>query len=123
VANPLAVEPGRGAYLAFGNEDSLGERLQASFPELKVVKTLNTVKCAVMVEPARIAGEHTMFMCGNDAAAKAQVQTLLRDWFGWRDVIDLGDIKAARATEGMMLIWLKLWGVLKTLDFNVKVVR
>ena len=48
---------------------------------------------------------------------------ILSRWFGWRELIDLGDIKAARATEGLMPIWLKLWGTLKTLDFNLKVVR
>lgn len=123
VANPLEFVPGQGARLAFSNDDSLGERLQTAFPALKVVKALNTVNCAVMVDAGRVPGDHTTFLCGNDAEAKARVHEILRDWFGWRDVIDLGDIKAARATESWMLIWLKLWGVLKTLDFNLKVVR
>ncbi|MFT3921373.1 MAG: NAD(P)-binding domain-containing protein [Myxococcales bacterium] len=123
VSNPLEMVPGKGPRLAFGLEDSLGERLQAAFPELRVVKTLNTVNCSVMVAPARVPGEITMFMCGNDAAAKAQTAELLKTWFGWRDVVDLGDISAARATEAMMPIWLKLWGSLKTLDFGFKVVR
>lgn len=123
VANPLEFVPGHGARLAFSNDDSLGERLQAAFPMLKVVKTLNTVNCAVMVDASRVPGDHTMFLCGDDAEAKARVQAILRDWFGWRDVIDLGDISAARATESLMPTWLKLWGVLKTLDFNLKVVR
>jgi predicted dinucleotide-binding enzyme len=123
VANPLEHVAGKGMRLAFSNDDSLGERLQAAFPALKVVKTLNTVNCSVMVDPSRVPGDHTMFVCGDDAEAKAQVVELLTRWFGWRDLIDLGDIKAARATEGMMLIWLKLWGTFKTLDFNLKVVR
>lgn len=123
VSNPLEMVPGQGPRLAFGNDDSLGERLQAACPAVRVVKALNTVNCSVMVDPSRVPGEHTMFMCGNDASAKAQVLEVLTGWFGWRDVIDLGDIRAARATESMMPIWLKLWGVLKTLDFNVKVVR
>jgi predicted dinucleotide-binding enzyme len=121
VANPLEFSAGRGARLAFGNDDSLGERLQAAVPRLKVVKTLNTVNCAVMVDPHRVPGEHTMFMCGNDADAKRQVAALLSDWFGWREVLDLGDITAARGTESLMLVWLKLWGTLNTLDFNIKV--
>jgi 8-hydroxy-5-deazaflavin:NADPH oxidoreductase len=123
VSNPLEFVPGKGAQLAFSNTDSLGERLQAAFPELRVVKTLNTVNCSVMVDPTRVPGDHTMFMCGNDAAAKAQAQTILQDWLGWRDIIDLGDISGARATESMMLIWLKLWGKFKNFDFNLKVVR
>ena len=123
VANPLEHVAGKGTRLAFSNDDSLGERLQAAFPTLKVVKTLNTVNSSVMVDPSRVPGEHTMFLCGDDAQAKAQVSEILSRWFGWRELIDLGDIKAARATEGLMPIWLKLWGTLKTLDFNLKVVR
>jgi predicted dinucleotide-binding enzyme len=123
VSNPLEFVPGKGAQLAFSNTDSLGERLQAAFPELRVVKTLNTVNCSVMVDPTRVPVDHTMFMCGNDAEAKAQAQTILQDWLGWRDVIDLGDISGARATESMMLLWLKLWGKFKNFDFNLKVVR
>lgn len=123
VSNPLEMVPGKGPRLSFGNDDSLGERLQSAFPKLKVVKTLNTVNCAVMVDPARVAGEHTMFLCGNDASAKLFVRELLSDWFGWQDIIDLGDISSARATEALMPIWLKLWGTLKTPDFNMRVVR
>lgn len=123
VSNPLEFVPGKGPQLVFGLDDSLGERLQAAFPALRVVKTLNTVNCAVMVDPSRVPGEHTLFLCGDDAAAKAEVRSFLEQNFGWRDLIDLGGIQAARATEGMMPIWLKLWGALKTLDFNVKVVR
>lgn len=123
VSNPLEFIPGKGPQLAFGNTDSLGERIQAAFPELKVVKTLNTVNCAVMVEPTRVPGDHTMFLCGNDPEAKAHAREILTSWLGWKDVIDLGDITSARATEALMLVWLKLWGQLKTLDFNLKVVR
>ncbi len=123
VANPLVHEAGKGARLAFGMDDSLGERLQALCPELRVVKALNTVNCSVMVDPARVPGDHTAFVCGNDAAAKAEVERLLREWFGWRDVIDLGDISGARATEGYLLLWLRLWSSVKTLDLNVQVRR
>jgi predicted dinucleotide-binding enzyme len=123
VSNPLEVVPGKGPQLAFGLDDSLGERLQTAFPALRVVKTLNTVNCAVMVDASRVPGEHTLFLCGNDASAKAEVRAFVQQNFGWRDLLDLGDISAARATEAMMPIWIKLWGVLKTLDFNVHVVR
>jgi predicted dinucleotide-binding enzyme len=123
LANPLVHEAGKGVRLAFGMDDSLGERLQALVPELRVVKTLNTVHCSVMVEPGRVPGDHTVFLCGNDAAAKAEVERILREWFGWRDVIDLGDITAARATESYLLLWLKLWSSVDTLDVNVQVRR
>jgi len=124
VSNPLDFSKGAPPTLFVGNDDSLGERIQRAHPELKVVKTLNTVNCEVMVDAARVAaGDHTMFLCGNDASAKAQVRELLTGGFGWRDVIDLGDISNARATEALLPIWVRLWGVLKTGDFNLKVVR
>jgi len=77
----------------------------------------------LMAHPQQLAhGDHTVFMSGNDAAAKAQVTDILRA-FGWTDVIDLGDITTARGTEMLVAIWLRLWGALGTGLFNVKVVR
>ena len=67
-------------------------------------------------------GDHTVFVSGNDAEAKAQVSDILHE-FGWTDVIDLGDITTARGTEMLLPIWLRLWGALGTGLFNVKVVR
>jgi 8-hydroxy-5-deazaflavin:NADPH oxidoreductase len=122
VSNPLDFSKGAPPRLFVGNDDSLGERIQRAFPSVRVVKTLNTVNCLVMVDPARVPGDHTMFLCGDDPAAKATVQQLLQS-FGWRDLIDLGDITNARATEALLPLWIRLWGVLKTGDFNLKVVR
>ncbi len=122
VANPLDFSHGPPPTLSICNTDSLGEQIQRTFPETKVVKTLNTVNCEVMVNPALVPGDHDIFVCGNDADAKARVAELLKQWFGWRSVIDLGDISAARATEQMMPIWLRLYGVLGVLHFNVRVV-
>jgi predicted dinucleotide-binding enzyme len=123
VANPLDFSKGRPPSLFVSNTDSLGEQIQREFPELKVVKTLNTVNCEVMVDPARVAGgDHDMFVCGNDASAKARVVELLTGSFGWKRVIDLGGIESARATESYLHIWIQLWGALKTGDFNIKVV-
>lgn len=76
-----------------------------------------------MVDPGRVPGEHDVFMSGNDPDAKARVAEILRKWFGWKNVIDLGDITTARGTEAYVLLWVRLWGVLKTADFNIKVVR
>jgi len=124
VSNPLDFSKGPPPSLFVSNTDSLGEQIQRAFAELRVVKTLNTVNCDVMVDASRVAGgEHTMFVCGNDAAAKAQVTEILRGWFGWRDVLDLGDITNARGTEAFLLLWIRLWGALKTGDFNIRVVR
>jgi predicted dinucleotide-binding enzyme len=78
----------------------------------------------VMVNAGLVAGgDHTMFLCGNDARAKASVRELLTSGFGWQEVIDLGDITNARATEALLPLWVRLWGVLKTADFNLKVMR
>jgi len=111
------------ATLFISNDDSLAERIQAAFPETKVVKALNTVNANVMVNPGRVPGETDIFVGGNDAGAKAQVTRILKDEFGWKSVIDLGDIKGARGTESYLHLWLRLMGALKTADFNVKVVH
>jgi predicted dinucleotide-binding enzyme len=122
VANPLDFSKGMPPSLFVTNTDSLGERIQREFPDVKVVKTLNTVNCELMVDPARVAGaEHHMFLCGNDLEAKTRVSELLRS-FGWKHLLDLGGIEAARATEAYLHLWLKLWGSLQTLEFNVKIV-
>ncbi len=122
IANPLDFSRGAPPTLSICNTNSLGEQIQRTFPETKVVKTLNTVNCEVMVNPSLVPGNHDIFVCGNDAGAKARVADILKQWFGWRSVIDLGDISAARATEQMMPIWLQLYGVLGTLHFNIRVV-
>ena len=123
-SNPLDFSQGMPPALAVCNTDSTGEQIQRAFPEVKVVKALNTVTAFLMANPALVGnGDHTLFVCGNDAAAKAQVMTWLREWFGWRDVIDVGDISSARGTEMYLPIWLRLWGALGTGMFNVKVVR
>jgi len=123
VANPLDFSHGMPPTLFISNDDSLAERIQAAFPETKVVKALNTVNANVMVNPGRVPGETDVFVSGNDAGAKAQVTRILKDEFGWTSVIDLGDVKAARGTESYLHLWLRLLGALKTADFNVKVVH
>ena len=123
IANPLDMSKGFPPTLSISNTDSLGERIQRTHPELKVVKTLNTVNTNVMVEPSRVPGEHTMFICGNDAEAKTQVKRILTEWFGWKHLIDLGDITHARGTEGYLPLWLRLYGALGTPDFNIHVVK
>jgi predicted dinucleotide-binding enzyme len=123
VANPLDFSKGMPPTLLVSNTDSLGEQIQRALPETNVVKALNTVNCQVMVDPARVAGgDHDLFVCGNDAAAKGRVTELLRE-FGWKSVHDIGDISGARATESYLHLWVRLYGSLKTADFNVRVVR
>lgn len=110
--------------LFVGNDESLGERIQAAFPTARVVKSLNTVNCGVMVDPGSLPGDHVVFVCGNDDEAKAQVTSLLAE-FGWpaERVIDLGDIAAARAAEHYLLLWLRLWRAVGGPQFNIAVHR
>lgn len=123
IANPLDFSKGMPPALLFPADDSIGERVQRALPDTKVVKALNTVNHEVMVDPGRVPGSHDLFISGNDAAAKTRVTGLLRDWFGWTSIIDLGDITTARGTESYLPLWIRLWGALGTADFNVKVVR
>jgi hypothetical protein len=110
--------------LLVANTDSLAERIQRAFPAARVVKALNTMNALVMVNPGRLGGGgHTVFVCGDDPQAKALVTRILTEGLGWRDVIDLGDLTAARATEMVLPIWLRLMGALQTPMFNLKVVR
>ncbi|MGD8276527.1 MAG: NAD(P)-binding domain-containing protein [Gemmatimonadota bacterium] len=124
LANPLDFSQGMPPSLTVCNTDSLGERIQAAFPEARVVKALNTVNLSIMVDPQGVAnGDHHLFVCGNDEQAKAAVTTLLRDEFGWTHIIDLGDITNARGTEMYLAIWIRLMNALGTARFNIRVTR
>ncbi|MBX3125412.1 MAG: NAD(P)-binding domain-containing protein [Polyangiaceae bacterium] len=123
VSNPLDFSGGMPPTLSVFGTDSLGEQIQRAFPRAKVIKSLNTINCDVMVDPARVPGSHVVFMSGNDADAKRAFDGFLREQFGWKDVLDLGDIGTARGTEAYLLFWLRLWGALKTADFNVMIAR
>jgi hypothetical protein len=124
ISNPLDFSKGMPPSLSVANTDSLGEQIQRELPDTRVVKTLNTVNAFLMVDPRQLAGgDHSMVVCGNDAGAKTEVTRILTDWFGWRDVIDLGDITNARGSEMWLPLWVRLYGALKTPMFTVKVVR
>jgi predicted dinucleotide-binding enzyme len=124
ISNPLDFSRGMPPSLFVCNTDSLAEQIQRAFPELKVVKTLNTVNALVMVDPRQVAGgDHDMLMCGNDPGAKAQVADLLKNEFGWKSVIDLGDLSAARGMEMYLPLWIQLMGTLNTPLFNLKFVK
>jgi 8-hydroxy-5-deazaflavin:NADPH oxidoreductase len=120
VANPLDSSKGMPPTLAVCNDDSLGERIQAAFPEARVVKTLNTINCQVMVDPARVPGEHVVFVSGEDEEAKREVSGLLES-FGWPQerILDLGGISTARGAEMYLPLWLRLYGRVGTGDFNI----
>lgn len=124
VSNPLDFTRGFPPTLSVSNTDSNAEQIQRAFPDAKVVKTLNTTTASVMVDPAKVAnGDHDLFVSGNDAQAKAQVTELLKRWFGWRSVIDLGDITTARGAEMLLPLWVRLYAALGTAMFNFKIAR
>ena len=124
VANPLDFSGGFPPRLSVVGGGSLGEQIQQEFPEARVVKSLNTMNCKVMVEPARVPGEHDVLMCGDDDAAKREIAGLL-EAFGWppKAIHDLGGIAAARGLEAYLPLWLALMSSLGTGDFNIHVAR
>jgi 8-hydroxy-5-deazaflavin:NADPH oxidoreductase len=124
IANPLDFSNGFPPSLNPVNTDSLGEQLQAAFPQARIVKTLNTVLASIMIDPRSLPGRHDIFLAGNDEEAKDTARELLIE-FGWpvEDIIDLGGIRAARGTEMFMALWLGLDAALGTGNFNIRVVR
>jgi len=123
VSNPLDFSNGMPPTLSICNTDSVAELLQRTFPEVYIVKTLNTITCNLMVNPSLVPGDHDVFVSGNDAAAKEKVKGILSKDFGWQSILDLGDVHTARGPEMMMPVWLILWGNLKTPNFNYKIVH
>ena len=124
ISNPLDFSKGMPPALFVSNTDSLGEQIQRAYPKVKVVKTLNTTNAVIMANPRSLAdGEHDLFMSGNDAEAKTRVTQLLKSEFGWKHVIDLGDITTARGSEMILAIWVRLYGALQTPNFNFHIVR
>ena len=108
--------------LTICNDDSLGEQIQRAFPETKVVKTLNTVNANVMVDPAKLLERTHVFVSSDDIEAKATVVRILRDWFGWREIIDLGGIETSRGVEMYVLLWHNLRNAVSSQRFNIKIV-
>lgn len=124
ISNPLDFSKGMPPSLFVSNTDSLAEQIQRKYPAVKVVKSLNTVTASIMVNPSLLNEPTNIFLNGNDADAKLKVKELLKS-FGWidEDIIDMGDITTARGTEQYLPLWVRLWGVLQTPAFNIKIVR
>jgi len=103
--NPIANEPPEDGVLRYftSANESLMERLQTAFPDVKFVKAFNSVGSALMVNPSFPGGKPTMFYCGNDRSAKAAVATIIEQ-FGWEGA-DMGTAKAARAIEPLCQLW------------------
>jgi predicted dinucleotide-binding enzyme len=124
VSNPLDFSKGMPPTLSVCNTSSLAEEIQEAFPGVKVVKSLNTMWCGLMVNPGLVnGGDHSVFISGNDAEARKQVAEILKS-FGWteKSIIDLGGIATARGTEMMLPIWLSLYMSTNSGAFNFKVV-
>ena len=126
ISNPLDFSKGMppGLIPELSNFNSLGEEIQKQFPGTFVIKTLNTMWNGIMINPSLVGnGDHVNYICGNDAAAKNKVISLLKE-MGWKDeaILDLGDISAARATEATLPIWLRVYGAKQSGAFNFKII-
>jgi 8-hydroxy-5-deazaflavin:NADPH oxidoreductase len=121
-SNPLDHSQGFPPALFVSNTDSLAEQLQRALPEARLVKMFNTMSSIVMVDPTAPGQESTVFIAGNDEAAK-QTATKLAGDLGWTDILDLGDLTAARGLEMYISLWLRIYGALGRPAFNIKVVR
>jgi predicted dinucleotide-binding enzyme len=124
IANSLDFSRGMPPTLGVCNTDSLGEQIQRAFPQARVVKSLNTMTAAVMVQPSLVRGPHSVFVSGDDESAKGVVRRLLES-IGWPagDIIDLGGIQTARGVEMWLPLWVSLMGATGSPIFNLAVVR
>jgi predicted dinucleotide-binding enzyme len=123
VSNPLDFSHGFPPTLFVKDTDSLAEQIQRAFPDARVVKSLNTVSAEVMVDPGSVGdGDSSMFVAGDDPDAKDVVVLLLLE-LGWRDIIDLGQLSAARGMEMWLPLWLRIMGAVDGRVFNMKIVH
>ncbi len=127
IGNPLDASKGMPPSLLpeLSNTSSLGEQIQSSFPQARVVKTLNTMWAGIMVNPQMINnGDHTNFICGNDQEAKQTVKKLLTG-MGWKDenILDLGDITSSRGVESFLPTWLRIMNSKQSAAFNLRIVE
>lgn len=103
--NPLADTPPVNGVLQFttGPNESLAEKIQTKIPRAHVIKAFNSVGAARMINPQYKQGVPTMFLCGNDAEAKATVSEVIKQ-FGW-EPFDCGSLVSARAIEPLCMLW------------------
>lgn len=122
ISNPLDFSKGMPPSLFISNTDSLGEQIQKALPDTKVVKSLNTVNAYLQVDPMLLAnGEHHIFISGNDPEAKKQAAQYIKDWYGWKNILDLGDITTSRGPEMYLPLWLRMWSALQNPMFNIHI--
>ena len=119
--NPLRFAPGKPPALAVSGEDSAGESVQRWLPDAQIVKAFNTVGNAHFVDPHFPGGPPTMFIAGNDDAAKNKVAQIAES-FGW-EVIDAGTIEASRYLEALAMIWIAYFVRTNTWQHAFKLLR
>lgn len=123
VANPLDFSAGFPPTLSVKDTDSLAEQIQRAHPQARVVKALNTVAHEVMVDPGSVGdGDTTIFVAGDDAGARTVARGLLEE-LGWRDVVELEELSAARGLEMWLPLWVRLMQRFGRGGFNLKIVR
>lgn len=121
-SNALDFSQGFPPSLFVSNTDSLAEQLQRELPEARLVKMFNTVANQVMINPRGLTNDSTIFVAGNDPAARETAASLAAD-LGWSDVFDLGDLTAARGLEMYVPLWVRIFAQLGRPEFNIKLVR
>jgi predicted dinucleotide-binding enzyme len=121
-SNALDFSHGFPPSLFISNTDSLAEQLQRELPTARLVKMFNTMANEVMVNPRGLRDDSTVFVAGNDAAARQTATSVAAD-LGWTDVFDLGDLTAARGLEMYLPLWVRIYGQLGRAEFNIKLVR
>jgi predicted dinucleotide-binding enzyme len=121
-SNALDFSQGFPPSLFVSNTDSLAERLQRELPETRLVKMFNTMANQVMINPRGLTDDSTVFVAGNDPAARETAASLAAD-LGWSDVFDLGDLTAARGLEMYLPLWVRIFAQLGRQEFNIKLVR
>lgn len=121
-SNALDFSHGFPPSLFVCNTDSLAEQLQRELPEARLVKMFNTMANEVMINPRGLTDDSTVFVAGNDPAARQTAASLAAD-LGWADVFDLGDLTAARGLEMYLPLWVRIFGQLGRPQFNIKLVR
>ena len=109
--------------LAFPNH-SVAQRVQTRFPRTRVVKSLNTMNVSIMVDPLSSLPQATVFVSGDDGDAKKTVKGLLAD-LGWpeENILDLGGVATAAATEHVALLFFATARALQSVKFNIAIVR
>jgi predicted dinucleotide-binding enzyme len=122
ISNPLAFGDDGQPFLTVSNTNSLGEQIQKALPDVKVVKTLNTVTAPIQVNPGELSGaNHHVYIGGDDLGAKNLVIEILKS-YGWKHILDLGDMTSARATEAALLLTLRILNDTHNFHFNFQVV-